>query len=122
MNAVAIPANLGEEVCNVLSSSEYLHRHIAGLPSSFNYLGASGYVRISQPGFTDRSLAKLFPERIHAIANQNRYRDSQPNIRWSSLGSLEKELGKGLRNLEGSRAWWCTPLIPALGRQRQTDF
>jgi hypothetical protein len=21
-----------------------------------------------------------------------------------------------------SRAWWCTPLIPALGRQRQVDF
>jgi hypothetical protein len=21
-----------------------------------------------------------------------------------------------------SRAWWYTPLIPALGRQRQTDF
>jgi hypothetical protein len=20
------------------------------------------------------------------------------------------------------RAWWCTPLIPALGRQRQVDF
>jgi hypothetical protein len=21
-----------------------------------------------------------------------------------------------------SRAWWCMPLIPALGRQRQADF
>jgi hypothetical protein len=21
-----------------------------------------------------------------------------------------------------SRAWWCMPLIPALGRQRQVDF
>jgi hypothetical protein len=21
-----------------------------------------------------------------------------------------------------SRAWWCMPLIPALGRQRQGDF
>jgi hypothetical protein len=20
------------------------------------------------------------------------------------------------------QAWWCTPIIPALGRQRQTDF
>jgi hypothetical protein len=24
--------------------------------------------------------------------------------------------------LDKSRAWWCTPLIPALGRQRQVDF
>jgi hypothetical protein len=22
----------------------------------------------------------------------------------------------------GLKAWWCTPLIPALGRQRQADF
>jgi hypothetical protein len=21
-----------------------------------------------------------------------------------------------------SRAWWCMPLIPALGRQKQADF
>jgi hypothetical protein len=21
-----------------------------------------------------------------------------------------------------SQAWWCTPLVPALGRQRQADF
>jgi hypothetical protein len=23
---------------------------------------------------------------------------------------------------EGAGQWWCTPLIPALGRQRQVDF
>jgi hypothetical protein len=40
----------------------------------------------------------------------------------------KKEKGKGLerwlsslRALTG-RAWWCTPLIPALRRQRQADF
>jgi hypothetical protein len=22
----------------------------------------------------------------------------------------------------GARQWWCTPLIPALGKQRQADF
>jgi hypothetical protein len=26
------------------------------------------------------------------------------------------------RNRNLSRAWWCMPLIPALGRQRQADF
>jgi hypothetical protein len=31
----------------------------------------------------------------------------------------EKYLGKDKKN---SGAWWCTPLIPALGRQRQVDF
>jgi hypothetical protein len=24
--------------------------------------------------------------------------------------------------LEGSWVWWCTPLVPALGRQRQVYF
>ncbi|XP_035301718.1 protein crumbs homolog 1 [Cricetulus griseus] len=33
-------------------SSEDLYGHIAGLPSSFSYLGASGYICICQPGFT----------------------------------------------------------------------
>jgi hypothetical protein len=35
----------------------------------------------------------------------------------------EKEKEKGmLEMLEMARWWWCTPLIPALGRQRQVDF
>jgi hypothetical protein len=33
-----------------------------------------------------------------------------------------KKWGKlDLKNIV-SGAWWCTPLIPALGRQRQADF
>jgi hypothetical protein len=28
----------------------------------------------------------------------------------------------GIRFLVCCWAWWCTPLIPALGRQRQVDF
>jgi hypothetical protein len=27
-----------------------------------------------------------------------------------------------LKTNKQSRAWWCSPLIPALGRQRQVDF
>jgi hypothetical protein len=27
-----------------------------------------------------------------------------------------------IKNNYTSPAWWCTPLIPALRRQRQTDF
>jgi hypothetical protein len=27
-----------------------------------------------------------------------------------------------VRSEEKARQWWCTPLIPALGRQRQVDF
>jgi hypothetical protein len=40
---------------------------------------------------------------------------------------VEPEEGFGfpkleLRTVRNSWAWWCTPLIPALGRQRQADF
>ncbi|XP_036057863.1 protein crumbs homolog 1 [Onychomys torridus] len=44
------PCQFGGECAEL--SSEDLYGHIAGLPSSFSYLGASGYVCICQPGFT----------------------------------------------------------------------
>jgi hypothetical protein len=44
----------------------------------------------------------------------------------SRAGEMSWQL-KILRDKSGTkvlcgRAWWCTPLIPALGRQRQVDF
>jgi hypothetical protein len=35
---------------------------------------------------------------------------------------IDKQINKYLKNNSVSRAWWRTPLIPALGRQRQADF
>jgi hypothetical protein len=41
-------------------------------------------------------------------------------------GHSEFEITLGFRKTclkkKGSRVWWCTPLIPALGRQRQAAF
>jgi hypothetical protein len=36
------------------------------------------------------------------------------------IGELKKK--KKEKKRKKNRAWWCMPLIPALGRQRQADF
>jgi hypothetical protein len=46
----------------------------------------------------------------------------QPLKRVSTHMVRATELDNGLRKGKYSRAWWHTPLIPALGRQRQVDF
>jgi hypothetical protein len=33
-----------------------------------------------------------------------------------------KKLKKKKKEKEATGQWWCMPLIPALGRQRQVDF
>jgi hypothetical protein len=35
---------------------------------------------------------------------------------------FKTDKNNSLKKIQESRAWWCTPLIPALGRQRQADF
>ena len=35
---------------------------------------------------------------------------------------LKEEMTKSLREIQEARQWWHTPLIPALGRQKQAEF
>jgi hypothetical protein len=43
-------------------------------------------------------------------------------FKWGFLTSWYKTLIEVLRKSLLARQWWHTPLIPALGRQRQADF
>jgi hypothetical protein len=44
------------------------------------------------------------------------------NQLWPKFFPLEQGKNACHQEFESCRAWWCTPLIPALWRQRQVDF
>jgi hypothetical protein len=50
----------------------------------------------------------------------------RPNLRIIGKEEGEDSQLKGTENIFNRKifswAWWCTPLIPALGRQRKADF
>jgi hypothetical protein len=45
---------------------------------------------------------------------------------WSTTENQSNHLAikkiKRIKKKKKAGQWWCTPLIPALGRQRQADF
>jgi hypothetical protein len=45
---------------------------------------------------------------------------SQSDIRQKKKKKKRRKRKEKKKNF--SWAWWCTPLIPALGRKRQVDF
>jgi hypothetical protein len=46
-----------------------------------------------------------------------------PDSPWPSLvDKLQAKERPYLKNKVDTGQWWCMPLIPALGRQRQVDF
>jgi hypothetical protein len=50
------------------------------------------------------------------------YSQDAGNHKWSYLVQPGRETRRFPKKALVSRAWWRTPLIPALGRQRQEDF
>jgi hypothetical protein len=75
----------------------------------------------------DRNVSPLVKE-MREVKDES-WREKRPSNLWGHLSKQKpKKLGfkylpkDRVKNLSSSRAWWCTPLIPALGRQRQVDF
>ena len=68
----------------------------------------------------------LFPPQTHDIVTNalvllRRHRGYPEASAQTGCGQLRKSPRKSLMK-SLSRAWWRTPLVPALGRQRQADF
>jgi hypothetical protein len=68
------------------------------------------------PLIWDRETGRLSDRELHLWAGPGRKQEA------SSMQTEKEELKNVLQSWGGSRAWWRTPLIPALGRQRQADF
>jgi hypothetical protein len=59
---------------------------------------------------------------ILALRRQRQAASAFKNSLVSSRTARTMKRNLVLRETEKSRAWWHTPLIPALGRQKQVNF
>jgi hypothetical protein len=58
---------------------------------------------------------------LNMISANRTEEDIKVTIYYDKVGFISGKQG-WLKILKSSRAWWHTPLIIALGRQRQTNF
>ena len=67
--------------------------------------------------FTNTTLAILFWKGFPEPAAQSTWK-----LQWEEGRMIMGQAERRCKRQIWSRAWWRTPLIPALGRQRQADF
>jgi hypothetical protein len=71
-------------------------------------------------GKQEREDINCCSEEVHVEGIYSFYEEIEIKLVVSQYGY--KQIIFFLKTIYLSRVWWCTPLIPALGRQRQVDF